>query len=56
MINENNNSTAYDRFIYRIKPAVVENQEIPIRLQFTDENGMFMTSDDFTVDLEDFVP
>ena len=48
-----NNSTAYDRFIYRIKPAVVENQEIPIRLQFTDENGMFMTSDDFTVDLED---
>ena len=48
-----NNSTAYDRFIYRIKPAVVENQEIPIRLQFTDENGVFMTSDDFTVDLED---
>ena len=31
----------------------MENQEIPIRLQFTDENGMFMTSDDFTVDLED---
>lgn len=49
---------AYNQFIYRIEPAVVEDpetgekEEIPIRLQFTDGNE-FMTSDDFTVNLND---
>lgn len=53
-----NNSMAYNQFIYRIEPAVVEDpetgekEEIPIRLQFTDGNE-FMTSDDFTVNLND---
>ncbi len=53
-----NNSMAYNQFIYRIEPAEVDNpetgekEEIPIRLQFTDGNE-FMTSDDFTVNLND---
>lgn len=53
-----NNSMAYNQFIYRILPAVVddpeteEKEEIPIRLQFTDGNE-FMTSDDFAVNLND---
>lgn len=53
-----NNSMAYNQFIYRIEPAVVkdpetgEKEEIPIRLQFTDGNE-FMTSDDFAVNLND---
>ena len=48
-----NNSMAYNQFIYRIKPAVVGNEEIPIRLQFTDSDGAFMTTDDFTVQLNE---
>lgn len=46
-----NDSMAYSKYIYRIKPAIVNNEEIPIRLQFT--NGSeFMTTDDFTVNLD----
>ena len=48
-----NNSMAYNQFIYRIEPAKVGDEEIPIRLQFTDDEGAFMTSDDFTVNLND---
>ncbi len=46
-----NDSMAYSKYIYRIKPAIVNSEEIPIRLQFT--NGSeFMTTDDFTVNLD----
>ena len=46
-----NDSMAYSKYIYRLKPAIVNNEEIPIRLQFT--NGSeFMTTDDFTVNLD----
>ena len=44
---------AYNRYIYRILPAEVNSEEIPIRLQFTDDDGAFMTSDDFAVSLDD---
>lgn len=56
---EANDSIAYSKYIYRIKPAVVNNEEIPIRLQFTDpdlpENdpNKYQTTDDFTVNLDD---
>ena len=51
--NDNdNNSMAYEKFIYRIKPAVVNDEEIPIRLQFTNEDGSYTNSDDFTVSLD----
>ena len=50
---EGNDSMAYNRYIYRILPAEVNSEEIPIRLQFTDDDGAFMTSDDFTVSLDD---
>ena len=51
--NDNdNNSMAYKKFIYRIKPAVVNDEEIPIRLQFTNEDGSYTNSDDFTVSLD----
>ena len=50
---EGNDSMAYNRYIYRILPAKVNGEEIPIRLQFTDDDGTFMTSDDFTVSLDD---
>ena len=50
---EGNDSMAYNRYIYRILPAEVNGEEIPIRLQFTDDDGTFMTSDDFTVSLDD---
>ena len=50
---EGNDSMAYNRYIYRILPAEVNDEEIPIRLQFTDADGTFMTSDDFTVSLDD---
>ena len=53
MSDNDNNSMAYNQFIYRIKPAVVGNEEIPIRLQFTDSDGAFMTTDDFTVQLNE---
>ncbi|WP_125114972.1 S-layer homology domain-containing protein [Agathobaculum sp. Marseille-P7918] len=45
-------SMAYNKYIYRILPAEVNDQIIPIRLQFTD-GDTFMTSDDFTVNLND---
>lgn len=50
---EGNDSMAYNRYIYRILPAEVNGEKIPIRLQFTDADGAFMTSDDFTVSLDD---
>lgn len=55
--NENDNdSMAYNRFIYRIKPAVVDGVDgeeiIPIRLQFTDEENNISTTDDFEVNLD----
>ena len=50
---EGNDSMAYNRYIYRILPAEVNGEEIPIRLQFTDADGAFMTSDDFTVSLDE---
>ena len=50
---EGNDSMAYNRYIYRILPAEVNGEKIPIRLQFTDDDGTFMTSDDFTVSLDD---
>ena len=50
---QGNDSMAYNRYIYRILPAEVNGEEIPIRLQFTDDDGAFMTSDDFTVSLDD---
>ena len=50
---EGNDSMAYNRYIYRILPAEVNGEEIPIRLQFTDDDGTFMTSDDFTVSLDE---
>ena len=56
---QGNDSMAYNRYIYRILPAEVtdpetgETTERPIRLQFTDGDGAFMTSDDFAVSLDD---
>lgn len=50
---QGNDSMAYNRYIYRILPAEVNGEKIPIRLQFTDDDGTFMTSDDFTVSLDD---
>ena len=49
--NPGNTSMAYGRYIYRILPAETPNGEVPIRLQFTDQDDpdSFMTSDDFTV-------
>ena len=46
-----NNSMAYNKFIYRINPATtnVEGESVPIRLLFTDADGEEQTSDDFTV-------
>ena len=57
--NENDNdSMAYSKFIYRIKPAEIKDdagnviKTIPIRLQFIDEDGSYTNSDDFTVSLD----
>ena len=50
---EGNDSMAYNRYIYRILPAEVNGEQIPVRLQFTDDDGTFMTSDDFTVSLDE---
>ena len=50
---QGNDSMAYNRYIYRILPAEVNGEEIPIRLQFTDIEGNFMTSDDFAVNLDE---
>ena len=45
-------SMAFSKYIYRILPAQVGNEEIPIRLQFKDQDGDITTSDDFTINLE----
>ena len=45
-------SMAFSKYIYRILPAKVGNEEIPIRLQFTDQDGDITTSDDFTINLD----
>ena len=50
---QGNDSMAYNRYIYRILPAEVNGEKIPIRLQFTDDDGTFMTSDDFAVSLDE---
>lgn len=43
-----NNSEAYGKFIYRIVPAPTEGQEaVPVRLQFTGDDGTSVTSDEF---------
>ena len=46
------NSMAFSKYIYRILPAQVDGEEIPIRLQFTDQDGDITTSDDFTINLD----
>lgn len=49
---QDNTSMAYSQYIYRITPDVsADGTETPIRLQFTDDKGAFMTSDDFSVGL-----
>ena len=50
---QGNDSMAYNRYIYRILPAEVNGKQIPVRLQFTDSEGNFMTSDDFAVNLNE---
>ena len=47
-----NDSMAYSRYIYRILPAVVDEETIPIRLQFEAPDGTLTTSDDFTIQLD----
>ena len=47
-----NDSMAYSRYIYRILPAVVGDETIPIRLQFEAPDGTLTTSDDFTIQLD----
>lgn len=47
-----NDSMAYSRYIYRILPAVVGDETIPIRLQFEAPDGTLTTSDDFTIHLD----
>lgn len=43
-----NNSEAYNRFIYRIVPVPTAGQgAVPVRLQFTGEDGSTVTSDEF---------
>lgn len=42
------------RYIYRMLPGVDENeQEIPVRLQFTDSDGNVTISDEFTPNMEE---
>lgn len=51
---QDNTSMAYSQYIYRITPGVsADDTETPIRLQFTDDKGAFMTSDDFSVGLNE---
>lgn len=43
-----NNSEAYGKFIYRIVPDPTDGQEaVPVRLQFTGDDGTSVTSDEF---------
>ena len=48
----NGESQAYNRFIYRILPAQVGDEEIPIRLVFKDANNNETLSDDFTISMD----
>lgn len=51
---QDNTSMAYSQYIYRITPGVsADDTETPIRLQFTDDKGAFMTSDNFSVGLNE---
>lgn len=51
---QDNTSMAYSQYIYRITLGVsADGTETPIRLQFTDDKGAFMTSDDFSVGLNE---
>ena len=51
---QDNTSMAYSQYIYRITPSVsADGTETPIRLQFTDDKGAFMTSDNFSVGLNE---
>ena len=51
---QDNTSMAYSQYIYRSTPGVsADGTETPIRLQFTDDKGAFMTSDDFSVGLNE---
>ncbi len=51
---QDNTSMAYSQYIYRITPGVsADGTETPIRLQFADDKGAFMTSDDFSVGLNE---
>ena len=46
--------TERQRYIYRMLPGVDENeQEIPVRLQFTDSDGNVTISDEFTPNMEE---
>ena len=45
-------SMAFSKYIYRILPAQVGDEEIPIRLQFKDQNDKITISDDFTIALD----
>lgn len=50
---QGNTSMAYSRYIYRIKPSMIQGGEpIPIRLQFTDQENNISTTDDFEVNLD----
>lgn len=49
--DNNGDSQAYERFIYRIMPSNVGGQNIPIRLVFKDANGNETLSDDFNVSM-----
>ena len=43
-----------NRYVYRMNPAVVDGEKIPVRVQFTpkgEEGGIPTLSDDFTLDL-----
>ena len=51
---QDNTSMAYSQYIYRITPGVsADGTKTPIRLQFKDDKGAFMTSDNFSVGLNE---
>ena len=53
---EGNDSMALDRYIYRILPYEAEDgTKIPIRLEFTDDEGNSTISDNFTVATDEVV-
>lgn len=52
--SSNMEGTERQRYIYRMLPGVDENeQEIPVRLQFTDSDGNVKISDEFTPNMEE---